>query len=244
MRAMIMAVLLLCPLSLSAQTITKMVDDMAVSLHKSTAMRVAIMPFEYSDGRKDSPGPSIVQERITTIIVNRRIAVVVERTFLDRVLTELRLQSTGIMDDSTIKELGRVLGADAVIVGMLNDTEHGRTEINARIVNTETAEIIGAGTADIKKVWEPRAEKPRRIAVPKAESGDATGYMNARLAELNGEIGRSIKPQPDGTITMNGVNMTSEQFSEAALSAVMQDTKAAGYKLPKELEHGDYSIRK
>ncbi|MBI4799312.1 MAG: hypothetical protein HY794_11405 [Desulfarculus sp.] len=41
----------------------------------------------------------------------------------------------------TTKELGKILGADAVVIGTLHDLSQKKTEINARIIQTETGKI-------------------------------------------------------------------------------------------------------
>ncbi|MDD5686787.1 MAG: FlgO family outer membrane protein [Elusimicrobia bacterium] len=117
-----------------------------------TQHKVAIMPFAYTDKRK-SDGGIIIAERLTTRIVKLKKLQVIERELLEKVVQELHLESSGIADVETTKQLGKVLGVDAIITGTLLDVEDGQVEINARMIKTETAEVIATAVAEIKKIW-------------------------------------------------------------------------------------------
>ena len=54
-----------------------------------------------------------------------------------------------------MKKLGKMLGADAIVTGTLNDI--AQTEINARIVETETAKVATASLS-VKKTWKDSAQ--------------------------------------------------------------------------------------
>ena len=75
---------------------------------------------------------------------------VIERNKLNSVMDELKLQKTGLIDDKSIKELGKWLGVDALLLGsytVMRDT----VEINGRLVSTEDAEIISVMSVEFKK---------------------------------------------------------------------------------------------
>ncbi|PIU82936.1 MAG: hypothetical protein COS68_06730 [Elusimicrobia bacterium CG06_land_8_20_14_3_00_38_11] len=45
------------------------------------------------------------------------------------------------------------MGVSAIITGTLLDVENQMVEINARLINTETAEVIATSSVEIKKIW-------------------------------------------------------------------------------------------
>lgn len=114
--------------------------------------KVAIIPFSYMDKRK-STGGMIVAERLTTRIVKIGKLQVVERHLLEKVLQELHFEMTDIVDAKATKQVGKVLGVEAIISGSLMDIKPGWVEINARVIKTETAEIITSSFVEIKKIW-------------------------------------------------------------------------------------------
>lgn len=142
-------------------------------------VRVAVLDFDYSSV-SDPRWISIVggggSRGVSDILVNKLVESgqysVIERSRIDAVLKEQNLGASGRVDASTAAEIGRILGVDIVIVGSITqfDLEQRRENIavpifgqsktdtnayvklNARMVNTTTAEIVGTaegnGTAN------------------------------------------------------------------------------------------------
>ena len=116
--------------------------------------KIAIIPFSYADGRigatKDG---SVISERLTIKMINMHKFEIIERSVLDKVMTELKLQSSGMIDASSAQQLGKVLGVEAIVTGTLVETSGGQIEVNARLIKTETAQAIGASQVTLNKNW-------------------------------------------------------------------------------------------
>ena len=228
------------PLQARAQTLGLLVHEMTADVAVGGDARIAVLEFAYADN-KVSQGPAVVQERITTALARKRVGTVVERKLLDRVMGELRIQQAGMFDPATIKKIGKVLGADYVVIGTLNDVSRTRTEVNARLVDAETAEFIGASSAVIAKTWldEPYQAK---AAVPVSDDTKelirTKAMMDNKLAELKMGIGTTIKPRPDGKLEVNGVVVGEEDFTKAVTKTMLNDVKEAGLKAPPMAEEG------
>jgi len=118
-----------------------------------TNKKIAILPFSYADGRVATKDGAIVSERITMRLIKQRKFEVVERSMLDKVMGELKLQSTGMMDATSTQQLGKLLGVQAIVTGTLVEMQAGKIEVNARLIKTETAQAIGASQVDLEKDW-------------------------------------------------------------------------------------------
>jgi curli biogenesis system outer membrane secretion channel CsgG len=142
-------------------------------------IRVAVLDFDYSSV-SDPRWISLVggggSRGVSDILVNKLVESgqysVIERSRIDAVLKEQNLGASGRVDASTAAEIGRILGVDAVIVGSITQFDleqrqeniavpvfgqrkkdtNAYVKLNARMVNTTTAEIIataeGNGTAN------------------------------------------------------------------------------------------------
>ena len=66
---------------------------------------------------------------------------VVERQQLDQVIDELKLSQTGLIDEDSIKEVGKILGVDAIIVGSITDLG-SKLDLDMRLIETETGLLI------------------------------------------------------------------------------------------------------
>jgi TolB-like protein len=106
---------------------------------------VAILPFLDSEGQ-ETPQAKTVSEQLGTGLRNNGITLV-ERMRFNEVVNELALQTNFVFDPKQVKEIGRQLGATAVIFGTLT-TKGTRYEVHAKIVKVETGEIIAAAAYD------------------------------------------------------------------------------------------------
>ncbi|MBP1649271.1 MAG: Tetratricopeptide repeat-containing protein [Bacteroidetes bacterium] len=104
-------------------------------------LALAVMPFVGKGEAKDLAEP-MTEEMIAQLVTLRRFKVI-ERSALDKVLEEQSLQASGLVDDKTATNLGKLAGADAIVVGSLNIAKN-RTKVSARVIDTETGETIVA----------------------------------------------------------------------------------------------------
>ena len=124
-------------------------------------------------GRNEDIGKGIADMLVTDLVRNGTYSVI-ERRQLDRVLQEQNFQQSGRSDPTSAVQLARILGVDAIVIGSI--TQFGRDDkklgiggigarvggiglggigrktskavvnIDARVVSTTTAEILGVAT--------------------------------------------------------------------------------------------------
>jgi len=95
-----------------------------------------------------------VLEDLSTALVKTGVIELVERSQLDKVLRELRIQHSGLIDSATAKKLGKLVGARAVLVGSISD-RNDCLVINARLINTESGRVTIAESIVVDKEREP-----------------------------------------------------------------------------------------
>ena len=66
-----------------------------------------------------------------------------ERPLLEKVMTELRLNRTGAMDPVTMQRVGKLVGAEYLVIGNWQ-VLGGRIQIDAELVRTETAVVVAS----------------------------------------------------------------------------------------------------
>ncbi len=104
-------------------------------------LAIAVLPFQ---GKGESQNyVDAATDKMILQLVNLRRFRVIERWKLDELLKEQELQVSGVVDEKTAVEIGRVAGADAIILG--NITIIGSmTTVNARVIDTQSSEVIVA----------------------------------------------------------------------------------------------------
>jgi len=106
----------------------------------------------------------IVAEWFITAMVKEGRFEVVERGMLQKIIAEQKLALSGVVDETTATQLGKVLGVKVVITGTVMQLQ-GITEINARIIDVESASIITAenvrssNTASLQQMVVQMSEK-------------------------------------------------------------------------------------
>jgi TolB-like protein len=85
----------------------------------------------------------IVAEWLITGLVETGRFDVIERRLLEKLLEEQKLGVTGAIDPTSAAQLGKILGVKTIVSGTVTSLE-GYTEINARLINVDTASIVAA----------------------------------------------------------------------------------------------------
>ncbi len=171
----------------SLQTVAKRLSK---GLEPLKPKRIAVLHFPYHNGDVSS-GSSIVSERLITLIVERGDTEVVERALLDKTLGEIRLGMSGMLDPSTTQKLGKVLGVKAIVTGTLIDLEEQKTEVNARLIDTETGSILAASTARIRRTW---TDLPRRPVVVRTSDDEGRSTLHASKPIPTPSRGQAMLP--------------------------------------------------
>lgn len=133
--------------------------------------RIGVLKFDSSQiGYLSSydPGNAVADEFVLQLL--DRGIMVVERSYLENIMKEQDLGTSGRLDTTTIKKIGKLLGVDALIIGTvikgvqdrkerfyLKDEQQDRmreeifvvnaeVSINARMVDVETGVVIWASS--------------------------------------------------------------------------------------------------
>lgn len=105
-------------------------------------MGIAVLPFQ-TKGLGGEIGEINVVEQMMTTFYNLNRFKLFERTQLEKILEEQKLGMSGILDAATAAEIGKGIGVDAIVLGSI--TRAGSNiAIDARLIDTETAQIITA----------------------------------------------------------------------------------------------------
>ena len=116
-------------------------DDLDTAPMKTMAV------YYFLEGGQISPLSDTLIEGLTTEIANavayEGVQVrVVSRTVLDRILEELSFQSSDLVDPQTQRSVGKQMGADLVVTGVIGPAEQGK-KFNVQLVEVETGVVLG-----------------------------------------------------------------------------------------------------
>lgn len=104
-------------------------------------MSLTVLPFEQSGDISDFSVS--FQDTLINALVGQNRFKVIERDKLDVILQEQKLSRTKLISRDSALKLGKLIAARSVITGNIIETRSG-IEIVARIVDTETSEILSS----------------------------------------------------------------------------------------------------
>ena len=107
----------------------------------NSRMSILLLPFE-TKGQAPSAG-DVVFDALTSAFVNQGRFNVVSREKMEEVLKELKLSRTDLVDPSKALKGGRMIAAEGIIMGTINETPNS-IEIFARLINSETTSVLAA----------------------------------------------------------------------------------------------------
>lgn len=117
---------------------------------KAGRKTIAVVDFNDLQGNVTELGRFFAEEFSVALASAGKDFEVVDRTNLKTILIEHKLSTTGIIDPQTARKLGQIAGVDALITGTI--TPFGDTvRVTVKILDTNTARVIGATSGDIAK---------------------------------------------------------------------------------------------
>ena len=107
-------------------------------------VKVGVIEFQNlnEEAKRENLG-TIFSEMLTTSFVNSEAFKITEREQLQKVAKELQLSQTGIIDVTQAKEVGKMVGADAIVTGSVVKIG-GDLRLDARIIDVQSGIILNA----------------------------------------------------------------------------------------------------
>ncbi|MGQ9571352.1 MAG: FlgO family outer membrane protein [Thermodesulfovibrionales bacterium] len=117
---------------------------------KAGKRSVAVVDFTDLQGNVTELGRFIAEEFSVALFGTGGVFEVIDRTHLKSILQEHKLALTGLIDPSTARKLGQIAGVHTIITGTI--TPFGDcVRLSAKVLDTETARVIGASSVEIAK---------------------------------------------------------------------------------------------
>ncbi|MDY7094428.1 MAG: FlgO family outer membrane protein [Acidobacteriota bacterium] len=195
-----------------------MARNLASDLEPSAMHSVAVLDFVDTNGETTVFGIVLADELIARLHAAAPGAfTLVERRRLDQVRQEQRQTASRFFDQDSLADVGRVFGADAVIVGTTADL--GKTiRIYANAISVETGEVVSttAVTVPRSKVRSLLDQEPQRPSPSPAGT-----RSQPEVPTTTGTPSTGSSPPPSGTWTNSFLRITAD------LVTVQSDGKKA-----------------
>ncbi len=127
----------------------ELVSQIVTSLSQNQKTKIAIIEFSDIQGKVTNFGRYLAEELTTRLYLTGKFEVV-ERQLLNKILQEHQLSLSGMIDENSAVELGKILGVDAIATGSITDLGSG-VKVNARLISTKSGKVFSVASAKIPK---------------------------------------------------------------------------------------------
>lgn len=185
--------------------------------------RIAVAEFKNYTGNREAPAR--VQGLLTEELQKTRRFELLERSQMEQALKEVALGQTGLIDEKTAKEAGKLVGADAVLVGEISSYQHEVKQIEYRY-QRERSQMIpvppGDRTPDIVAL--PSESRTYTVEKYNASIGFSLRMISVATGEVlwSKHIARSFGMR-EGEYEIRNVNALFDKLAEAAACEAVYD---------------------
>lgn len=131
------------------QRVSELSQQIATKMSAKQKTTVAVVEFTDLQGNVTDFGRFLSEELVTRLGDLEKFKVI-ERQLLNKIIAEQKLSLTGVVDPTSAKQLGKILGVDAIVSGTVTNLAQN-VRVNARLISTETGEVFAVASADIFK---------------------------------------------------------------------------------------------
>jgi len=177
--------------------IKELSEKMAGKIDQSGKKSVAVVDFTDLQGNVTELGRFIAEEISVELMNNVKKIEVIDRNHLKSIMKEHNFSMSGLVDQTTIKKVGKIIGVDAIITGSV--TPFGdNIRVTCKVILTETAKVIAGDKIDIaktkaidellSKAIEQNTNKTQSTEPQKENTKASTVVKSGRVVETNGFI--------------------------------------------------------
>ncbi len=211
--------------------ISALATNLASAIKSQGKKKVAVIDFTDLEGNSSDLGKYVAEQLTVDLVIVRRDFSVLDRGNLRKILAEHKLTATGLVDPDNAKMLGQFAGVDAIILGTLTSKKQSVTA-TAKIITTDTAEIVGAAKTQFKA--DDTVQQLATKAAPDApsNSGDPSSDDKPKVAKTIGDLrvelpSLKMVDSRQLLLSMNLVNLNSNRSIFVALNGDMMNTPQA-----------------
>jgi len=151
-------------------SITTMAGDLAKAMTAGKPKRVAVVDFTDLDSNVTELGRFFAQEFEFHLATSPFKVDLVNRSRLQQIIKEQKLNTTGLVDPDTARQLGKFAGVEALIVGTVTPF-HETVRLDVEAIDTEDARVLAATSRNILKTQDIRILLGEGMPVQKPVGG-------------------------------------------------------------------------
>lgn len=167
----------------------------AMPVFADDKLRVAVFDPTSSGTAIDEGTKVAIREIISSTIVNAGKYDIVERSLLEKVMQEQSFSNSGAVDDNDATEIGKLAGANKVILSVVTLTG-GRNMLSVKMIDVKTASVERQKVKVVASGELLDAVEPITLALIDASAYNNDDDATVIAAPAETQEGQGVKPTP------------------------------------------------
>lgn len=211
--------------------ISTLATNLATAINSADKKKVAVIDFTDLEGNSNELGKYVAEQLTVDLVIAKHDFSVLDRGNLRKILAEHKLSATGLVDPENAKMLGHFAGVDAIILGTVTPKKEN-VSVTAKIITTDTAEIVGAAKAQFQTDDTIKQLAAKDTSDSSKDSGNQSDNDKPKVSKTIGDLRvelSSLKMVDSRQLllTMNLVNLNTNRSIFIALNGDMMNTPHA-----------------
>jgi Curli production assembly/transport component CsgG len=218
----------------------------SINAQESSSPTIAVM--EVAATNTSIVKSQVIYEYIVDVVNRSERYTIVERAALQAALKEMEISASGMVDDTTAAEIGKLAGAELILISNLI-VDDGITYLSARIVSVETGQVNDTAMLQMQEDEYIASLANRTISQllgqPEGKPGSAVDETNKDKTEVVEKTKEEAKIET-GSIDNSVSSKLSLTVGAAAIIPVLDDAEIfnIGYGLIADLNYRILSFGK
>lgn len=143
--------------------------------------KVAIMPYVHEDGRTSEFSRQFATD-MSHAMDRTGTYQMVERARLEAIFEAIILSAAGITDTGLAAQMGKLQGADALVLGEIFEEENSMLSVLTRFVSVETGEVVASATTRIRANAAIKKQMAERDPLPNETTQNSSSPQQTSTA--------------------------------------------------------------
>ena len=129
----------------------KLAGELVPPIEGAAIGKIAVVDFMDLEGNVTHLGRFLAEETSNALMKQKSGLVVIDRNHLGQILKEQKLSATGLVNEAEARQVGRIAGVQAFVIGTLTPLGD-EVRLSVKVIHTDSARMVTSGAAAIARV--------------------------------------------------------------------------------------------
>jgi tRNA U34 2-thiouridine synthase MnmA/TrmU len=202
----------------------------------------AILPFSEKSSTVKKQGAQVMELLFAELSTDPNLWLV-ERAEMDKIMKELSLSASGMVNKKEANKIGEMTGAKLLITGSVFQIR-GKTFIVAKVIGTETSRVIGASARGKESLEVLSAQLAKKISAQIVKRGKSIMPEVRTTKNVVAQLKKELKDQklPTLFIKIKEQHVSHQAIDPAAQTELQKICQQLGFKLTDDKDKADVVV--